>query len=177
MQFDAHNLWFELLTRLDSMLFFWVFAGTLSVAGWARSAYREGVAAAAALREHAGAASNAKPLAATNGEPASLALAIQRELHTMGAATDSRHIIERAVEAGVRAALKSPAAADSAPPPPTTNGGEKWRKDGKVSAAIARAQHMVSTMGAQQWTCVAAIGACVMSGASLVVSVAGQRRT
>ena len=160
------------------MLFFWVFAGTLSVAGWARSAYREGVAAASALREHTAAASNAKPLAATSGEQASLSIAIRSELRAMGAATDSRAIVERAVEAGVRAALRSPAGADTVPPPPTDNGEELCRKDdGKASAAIARAQHVVSKMSAQQWTCVAAIGACVMSGASLVVSIAAQRRS
>ena len=96
------ELCIEHKARLDSMLFFWVFFGSLSVAGWARSALREGSAAASALREHASLAST---------EQSNLSLAIRHELRALGAA-DSRTVVE-AVEAGVRAALK---ASDVAPP-------------------------------------------------------------
>jgi hypothetical protein len=166
------ELCIEHKARLDSMLFFWVFFGSLSVAGWARSALREGSAAASALREHASLAST---------EQSNLSLAIRHELRALGAA-DSRTVVE-AVEAGVRAALK---ASDVAPPHAphvvrldsgrgaAGSGGESGSTGGKPTATIARAQQAVAAMDVQQWTCVAAVGACVMSGATLVLAATGR---
>ena len=144
--------------RLDSMLFFWILGGGLSFAGWVSAMRR-------AAGHHA-----PETLAAL--QPASTATA------------PSRVDIAAEVEAGVRAALLRASASAAAWPAPAGSGSLATAADGGALAApVYVMQPPRDDEGDEearrllQWaawerrcTCAAAVGACVLSAASLVVA-------
>ena len=148
-------------SRLDSLLFMWVLGGAISVGGWARSVYREGGAAAAALDELRAASAAIGP-AKTDLSAVSEALTstIHHEFHDLRATGISARAVDQdAVEAGVRAALMTMPRALSA-----KGSGSQTESKANESAAAAQLRDV------RQWTtCAAAVAACVLSAASLLI--------
>lgn len=155
-------------SRLDSMLFFWIIGGLISVAGWARASY---MPRATAVTPSAPAAPVEAIIEALRLELQAQA-ARQRDLPASPAVHST--LDAELIEASMRTAFRSvhdeaallrlrPQGHDVAA---SNEVGVYW--GGGSGAAGARELAEVERW--QRWTCAAAVSACALSAASLIVA-------